>query len=40
MVDQNRYTDYNIRNTIDVNEIKFKKYPFDGSINQGHQFFK
>ena len=30
ILDESRYTDYNITNSIDVNDVKFKKYPFNG----------
>lgn len=33
MLDENRYTDYNITNSIDVNDVKFKKYPSNGSTD-------
>ena len=33
MLDESRYTDYNITNSIDVDDVRFKKYPLDGSID-------
>ena len=30
MLDESRYSDYNITNSIDVKDVKFKKYPFNG----------
>lgn len=33
MLDESRYTDYNITNSIDVNDVKFKKYPSNGSTD-------
>lgn len=32
ILDENRYTGYDITNFIDVNDVKFKNYPFDESI--------
>jgi hypothetical protein len=31
-LDESRYTDYNIINYIDVNDVKFKKYPLEESM--------
>jgi len=33
MPDESRYTDYNLTNSIDVNDLKLKKYPSDGSTD-------
>ena len=32
-LDESRYTDYNITNSLDVNGVKFKKYPSNGSTD-------
>jgi hypothetical protein len=34
LLDESRYTDYNMTNSIDINDVKFKKLPFDGSIQE------
>jgi hypothetical protein len=31
-LDESRYTDYNIINYINVNDVKFKKYPLEESM--------
>ena len=30
ILDESRYFDYNMTNSIDVKDVKFKKYPFNG----------